>query len=688
MSRSAAPGERSGKMKMFIVLLTFLPVIILAQPVFEPPVCGVGGKPKGSRFATCRGRVPYFEVNPFTFAESLHSYDVRHYRLDFELPMDNAGYSCRERVVIKSNVPSLDTFSIDFANLVCDSVKCDDDLLTFTNSSEQLNIKLDTPLPLGDSTTIDIFFHREPTAPQIGYFFAQSPGIKHSHAMTCGCPRDNHYWFACWDWPNDKAERGCEINITLPDTFQACANGVLDSVTDAPGGKKTWWWRHSYPICTYLMTFSASRFARWDTIVTCSDGDTVPLIYFMWPEDSAKTRNGYRYVPDMMLYYSDTSRFGPYPFERFGMVPGYYGFPWGGMEHQTQVMIHTNFIGGGGEATICHELSHMWWGDMVTHISYADVWLNEGFASWAECLYMGHLNGRNYFQQYIVSKANQYFSQHRSKDFPIYNPPWNEIYNYGIIYCKGSWILRMLQFLTGDTAWEKPGIFFKALRTYGDSFKYGTVSTEDFQRITEQVTGIDLDTFFNEWIYDRGYPKFWLNWTTAPFYDSWQVFIRLVQHNDTNSRAFFRSVPLPIRFNCPGESITVVLFPQDTVYYDTFLLDRWPMSITPDPDNWILDSCTVTSIGIEEMNCFLPVHISTIKPNPATGAVIFQLSEKLERPVQIYDRSGRLVKELLANSSQLIWQRTDAKGKRVPAGVYFVRIAGNSETIEKIVLIE
>lgn len=620
-------------------------------------------------------------------ADTVHSFDVRHYQLNIELPMSNAGYTCHERVAIKSNISLLDSFTLDFAGLVCDSVIHNGSPVRFDTPPGRLWIELAPPLPHGDSTVVDIFFHREPSAPQIGFFFAQPPAVLHAHAMTCGCPRDNHYWFACWDWPADKANRGCEINITVPDTFQACANGVLDSVTLRPGNKRTWWWRHSYPIATYLMTFSASRFARWDTVVTTLNGDTVPLIYFMWPRDSAATRTGYRLVPDMMRYFSAPDRFGRYPFERFGLVPGYYGFPWGGMEHQTQVMIHPSYIGGGGEATICHELSHMWWGDMVTHQEYADVWLNEGFASWAECLYMGHLNGRNYFQNYIAGKARQYFAQHRSRDFPIYNPPWSEIYNYGIIYCKGSWVLRMLQFVCGDTAWEQPGVFFRALRVYADSFRYSTATTENFRRIVERETGRDLAQFFNQWIYDRGYPKFRLFWSKERSGDSWEVTVRVVQQNDTNSRRVFVTT-FPLQINCSGESIRVQADIQDSVYTASFRVLREPAGITPDPDNWILDSCYVTQVGVGELAGELKVSRGRVGIicNPTRNGIRFVCHPEALDFIEIFDCGGRCVKAFSIEKNGYEQMRTIWLA--VPAGVYYLRtVSGQQENRLKVVVL-
>jgi len=646
-----------------LALAVLVPLFALGRlPDYAPHGLPLPGKP-GARLAQLT-----------LAADSSHTYDIRHYRLDFDLPMTNSGYSCREQVCLRSEIPALDTFSLHFAGLVCDSIKRSGVPIAFATPSGLLTVDLDIPLPQGESTTLDIFFRRESTARQVGYFFARPPTTLHAHAMTCGCPRDNHYWFACWDWPWDKAERGCQLNLTVPDTFQACANGWLDSVTTAPGGKRTWWWRHPFPISTYLMTFSASRFARWDTVVTTPGGETVPLIHYMWPRDSATTRSVYRLLPQMMAYYADTCRFGPYPFERFGHVLGYYGFPWGGMEHQTQVMLHTGYLNGGGDATIAHELSHMWWGDMVTHVGYADVWLNEGFATWAECQCMGHLNGRPWFQTYIRGKASAYFVQARSRDFPIYNPAWNDIYNYGIIYCKGAWVMRMLQLVVGDTAWDSPGVLHQALRAYRDSFAYGTVSTADWQRQVERASGLDLDWFFTEWVYNKGYPRYALTWTAEPE-TGYRVVVTLTQNNGTGVPPVFH-MPLPVRFWCSGVSRDVTLRPDSTVFTDTFYFAEAPDSVRIDPDNWVLDSNYVTAIAAPGRNPLLGPSIISVSPNPARGCVNLQLpiadcrSPGAKMLLRITDISGRVISTRSLDTRQ----SRSTIYLRLPAGVYFAQL--------------
>jgi aminopeptidase N len=597
------------------------------------------------------------------FAESLHSYNVRHYRLDINLPMTNKSYVAHGALSIRSDVPAVLVCTLHFVNLVCDSVKRLGVPLNFTTPTGMLAVQLDNPLPIGDSTVLDIFYHRESTAAERGYFFARPPNVTHAYAMTCTPPKDCRYWMPCWDEPFDKPERGVMLNITVPDTFQVCANGLLDSVT-AGSGTKTYWWDHPYPIATYLINFAASRFTPWQHDIPLQNGDTLPSLYFVWPEDWAVSQNTFSGIPDMMTYFSDSIRFGDYPFDKYGMVPGYYGFPWGGMENQTITMIHTQWLRNGDPMGMAHELSHMWWGDMVTCVDFANVWLNEGFATWAECLYSGHTYGRPSFNSYVAGKASSYFNQHRTRDFPIYNPQPSDIYNYGVSYCKGSWILRMLQFVEGDTAWESPGLFYQALRAYGDSFKYGTASTADFQRINEQFSGQDLDWFFDEWVYDRGYPKYTIKWDRQPLGDSWLVSATLAQHNDTNSARLFH-MPYPIRFNCGNESTLVVIHPQDTVAIDTFVLAAYPLSITPDPDNWVLDSCYVTAGVAEEA-----MNDERGMMNAATivrGVLNLQPANyNLKSEIAILSVDGRKVLDLHPGPNDV---------SRLAPGVYFVRAA-------------
>jgi aminopeptidase N len=594
-----------------------------------------------------------------TDAESLHAYDVRQYRIDINLPMANRSYVAHEGLSLKAVTPVLWACTLHFVNLVCDSVKRAGAPLAFTMPSGLLEITLDIPLPEGESTDLDIFFHRESTAPERGYYFAPRGTALFAYGMTCTPPKDCRYWMPCWDEPFDKPERGVMLNITVPDTFQTCANGLLDSVTSA-GGKKTYWWNHPYPIATYLITFAASRFASWQHLIPVQNGDTVPSEYFMWPRDSLISVTTFNKIPDMMTYFSDSVRFGAYPFEKYGMVPGYYGFPWGGMENQTMVMIHTQWLMNGDNAGMAHEMSHMWYGDMVTCVDFRNVWLNEGFGTFAECIYMGHLNGRSYFQSYMRSKASSFFSQDRSRRFAMYDPPEAEIYNYGNIYCKGAWVLHMLRYVEGDTAWESPGVFYRALRAYGDSLKYGCASTADYERINEQVSGLDLTWFFDEWAYQAGYPKYHLNWLPEQHGDTWYLITNLTQTNGNLAPPVFH-IPYPIKVTCGGTDTMLTLRPDASPDVDTFRLPAQPTALVPDPDNWVLDSCYVT--GVEESP---RPQAASYKPGATVVRGVLHLrpsASTSSSPSWLLDISGRKTLELRPGPNDV---------SRLPPGVYFV----------------
>lgn len=623
--------------------------------------------------------------SPAFAAESSHTYDVRHYRLDINLPMTHAGYSCREEVSLISNLPALDSVPLDFVGLLCDSVRRYGNRLEFEVVGGRLNVRLDTPLARGDSTIIEIFFRRDSLAEERGYFFGRPPAVRYAHAMTCGCPTDNRYWFACWDHPMDKAERGVMLNLTLPDSFQTCAVGLLDSITDNRDGTRTWWWRHSYPIATYLISFSASRFASWDTWFVNTTGETIPVRHYMWPEDSAATRVGYARLPEIIEYFIRPDIFGAYPFETFGHVPGYYGFPWGGMEHQTLVMLHPSYIGGGRESTIAHELAHMWWGDMVTHVGYADVWLNEGFATYAECIAMGALFGRDRFRSHISSKRWTYIYRDRVLRMPIYDPPWEYIYDYGHIYCKGAWVQHMLRWVMGDTAWDAPGVFFAAQRAYADSFAYGTVATEDYRRIVEQFHGEDLGWFFDEWVYQAGYPQYHLSWAA----DGNRLITTLEQRNGERAPEFFRT-PFPVRASGPGLDTLVVIRPRANPQVDTFQLAARPDSLLPDPDNWVLHTYTLTGIAEGSPGPKPAPRLLAVRPNPARGAVRFELTGPPGEPcrVRVFDRAGRNVAELRGRygptgRTVLEWPRGPGSAGPDPGpGVYFCRVPGSPDAVK------
>ncbi len=620
----------------------------------------------------------------FMPGDSAHDFDVRFYRVDLDLPMTSGAMTARARIDLTPRRDDFDTFSLHMVNLVCDSIRRAGNACTFTTPSGLLHIDLDRSFANGESLTVDIFYHRDSGTSNRGfYWYNRGSQTPHAICYTTTEPSDARYWMPCFDEPWDKAERGCAINVTTPDSMNACSNGLLDSTTTA-GGKKTCWWSHDHPISTYLMVFSASRWASFKQWYQTSPGESAYVHNFIWPEDSANAVSAFANVVDMMYFFADTARYGPYPFEKYGHVEAY-PFAWGGMENQTMTMVHRYWIRFGSDNGIAHELAHHWWGDMVTCQDWRNIWLNEGFATYSDELYEYHSRGRSAFLSMIAGRAQDYFDEEATDAHPIYDPPYpDHLFDWGHSYCKGAWVQHMLRFVEADTNWSQPGVFFSALRAYGDSFRYGNANTEDYKRIHEQMSGLDLDWFFDEWVYDDWYPVYSLGWHGRQGPSGWEVVLELSQNNHTNAPPVFH-MPVEVMVNWSGGNATfrydVAASPQQNV----FPVGGEPTSVVFDPNDWILDQHE-THVGVTDGP---PVPYRTALrlagPNPATGPVRFgyELASSAPARIDIYDGTGRLTRTLLegqrpAGRYSATWDRKGNHGNTVSAGTYFCRLSGGN----------
>ncbi len=649
-----------------LTVLVLLAAAVAAQPLHEG---------KTALFARPRSTVA---------AESSHSYDVRHYRVDLATTLTSGAMSARCRIALTPRVDSFDTFSLHFVGLVCDSIRRAGNACTFSTPSGRLLVDLDRPFAAGESLELDIWYRRSSGTQNRGYYWYArgTQSIPHAVAYTVTETDDSRYWFPCFDQPWDKAERGCQINITVPDSMSACANGVLDSVT-AGAGMKTYWWTHRYPISTYLMCFAASKFTDWQ-VWWRNGGDSTPVRYYVWPEDSTLAAGNFSRMTDMLSFFSQPDLYGPYPFadEKYGMV-AVYPYPWGGMEHQTMTTIHRQWARSGSVNGIAHELAHMWWGDMVTCLDWRNIVLNEGFATYSDELYEEYYRGRAAFLSMIRSRADSYFSEDLTDRHPLYDPPPGHEFDWGHSYCKGAWLMHMLRYVIGDTGSTR-GAFFAALRAYGDSFRMGNANFADMQRVFERQTGLDLGWFFEEWVYLAGYPNYSVRWYGRETGKGWEAVVDLSQSNGSGAPAFFRT-PVEVRVNYSGGSQTfrydITASPQRNV----FSVPAQPLSLEFDPNEWLLDKHT-TTVGLAE-EAEAARGITRLALEPASGSVVrgpvrlnLALPTRSAVRVEILDAAGRLVRtisagELGAGRHSLAWDGRDARGAAAGPGVYHLRLA-------------
>ncbi len=617
---------------------------------------------------------------PPTDAESTHSYDVRFYRIDLDLPMTSGAMDAHTGIWLASEEPALDSIVLDFVSLECDSVLHADSTLDFDEYYSSLVVHFDVPLAQGDSIYIDIYYHRLAGMSNRGFYWYQASGGNRLHNICYSItqPEDSRYWFPCWDHPWDKAEQGCQVNVTVPDSFTACANGLLDSTTSNTDGTRTFWWSHRYAISSYLINFGASIFSVWKQWAHFPSGDSLPVMHYIWPEDSAVSLSSFANVPDMVEFYSDSTRFGMYPFpeEKYGHV-SVYPFSFGGMEHQTMTTVHRNWVTRGSESGIAHELAHMWFGDYLTCFIWDEIWLNEGGASYLDPLWMHHFYGQSAFLEDMENYRQGYFDADDDWRHPIYAPPPGELFNWGHTYCKAAWVNHMTRYVEGDTVFDSPGIWFETEREYLDSFAFGTATTEDRKRIHERRTGLELDWFYDEWVFMAGYPDYTVNWYGIET-DGWHVVLDIAQTNGTQAPDCFH-MPVEVLVHTAAGDTLLHYDIHDNPQRDTFALAGEPTGIQFDPGKWILSKHNVTS-GIE--NAIDPgtrvgrPTLHAVSPNPVgRGArVRFSLPYERDARLAVYDASGRVAAVLFdgrasAGHHDVAWDRDG-----LASGVYLLRL--------------
>jgi len=435
-------------------------------------------------------------------------------------------------------VTLIDTTSaivLDAAEMRIDSVKIGGELIpTPEPVADTVSVPL-TPAErqVGTSLTLDVYYTRNSATDDGMYFYPKgylvgvnppndSVFVEESLAYTMSEPSDARKWMPCNDAPYEKANSA--ISIIVPAGYSAQSNGMLQSVDTNADGSLTFNWVSDRPIATYLMCGDASKWMTWQDYYhrLSNPNDSVPVVYFAWPPDfyasdttgiAHNAHYAFRNTPKMIA--NDSRLFGEYPFKQYGQVPLQpYGY--GGMEHQTMTSIDRSILHGNQEDVIAHELFHQWFGDKTTCETWADIWLNEGFATLGEALWEEAAHGYDAYEYVIQKYAYSYFhppDPTMVNNAPTYNPPVDQMfYRYvPLVYYKPGCVLHTLRRVLGDT------IFFNTLRDYSSAFAYTTANTFQFRDFIEQRDSarspIDLKDFINEWIFQPDYPIYKFTWS-------------------------------------------------------------------------------------------------------------------------------------------------------------------------------
>jgi aminopeptidase N len=493
-------------------------------------------------------------------------YDVSYY--DIHLTMDPNTATVAGTVTVAAQVVNaLDVVDLDLAGTLTVNQVLDLGGVpyAFTHTNSILSVTLDRNYAPGEliAFTVDYSGPPDPSYGAFGFDSHEGQPMIWSLSEPFGA----RSWWPCKDVPSDKAD-SVDIRITVPKGLIVASNGTLRRVSRGKAEDR-YWWHEGYAISTYLVSVAIYPYTVFSHWYHYAPSDSMEVRYYVFPDHYDDVQATYAKTVPMIELYS--SLFGEYPFleEKYGHAEFLWG---GGMEHQT-----ITSLGSWSEYLIAHELSHMWWGDMVTCNDFHHIWMNEGFATYCEALWSEFTYGDSYYQQDM--QAAKYFG-----GGTIYVPEttdWNRIFHTGLSYNKGSWVLHMLRHVVGDST------FFDILETYyADSrYQYATVTTEQFRDLCEDVSGIDLDFFFHEWIYEEYYPSYSYNWTATPNGGLYDVNVTI---NQLQSHYLFK-MPIDVRITTASDDTTTFVA-WDSLATQSFTMSVAdpPTSVLLDPDEWIL----------------------------------------------------------------------------------------------------
>jgi hypothetical protein len=552
-------------MKKIVIIFILLLLIV---SIYACPRC--------DRLSAAVVEAPYEEVR----ADSAHGFDVLSYDITMNIDETNSFVSGAVIAVVEAE-ETITEIIYELEAMTVIDVQLNGSTANYTYDGSLITIQLGT-VNMGEQFTTEVVYSGNPIWNGLGMYFSNS------HVFTISDPNASRYWWPCYDHPWDKAIT--DLHITVRDDWMAACNGIRTSIMDNYDGTMTHNWEGSNPMATYLVSIVAQNYVElYDSY------SGIPIQNFVSPSVVPNATEDFSNLPFMMEVY--TGLFGDYPFEKYGNAVTNFA-TYSAMEHQTMTTLGSQNINGnhGGEMVIAHELSHQWYGDCLTCLTWKDIWLSEGFATYSEALYMEAWQGFEAMVDYVYTSIQQYYlSWGGSSPQTVYDPAPNAYFTPAT-YEKPASVLHMLRLKTGDD------VFFQIMQEYYLVYHNGNVITDDFQDVCESVSGMDLDQFFLQWIYQPGLPSIQYTY----FFNPYMAIPRIMTYVQTSSNTdteFYIDVPFHIYSGTEVDSVLVQGTPNTPL--QTISITDIPVydDVECDPNNWVLQT-GITFIQAEINNAY------------------------------------------------------------------------------------
>lgn len=592
------------------------------------------------------------EVNPNTL-----NYDVTYHQLKFTV--NPAEYFISGEITTTfTALANMNSITFDMANeLTVTSVKKNGVTMTFSESgNNELVINFPSVVTTGTSANIEIIYSGAPPVSGFSAFAAET------HAgtpvlWTLSEPFGARDWWPCKQDLNDKIN-SIDVYVTAPSQYTVASNGLEVGQT-GNAITKTTHFHHNYPIPAYLIAIAVTNY----TVINQTAGtapNTFPIVNYIYPENNTTAvQTQLLQTPLIMNLYETLFEAYPFKNEKYGHAQ----FGWGGGMEHTTISFMQNF----SRSLIAHELAHQWFGDKITCGTWKDIWLNEGFATYLASMVIENFDGNTAFITDKTNMINNITSQASGAVYLTDSEATNvnRIFSSRLSYNKGAMVLNMLRFKMGDT------MFFQALKNYlaDSNLAYKYAVTSDLKSHLEAVYGSSLTEFFNDWIYNQGYPTYNI---TAQNWGSGQAKITINQTQSHSSVSFFE-MPVPIRLLGAG-SLTFDTVLENTTNGQEFIIPV-PFVITGvqfDIEKEIISKNNVVTLASDN---FELENTIALYPNPVSNEIYVQLpSNIILNKITFYNSLGQKV---LENNS------ANFSVTSLSSGVHFVSIETSEGTFHK-----
>lgn len=480
------------------------------------------------------------------------SIDVLHYDVEVAKLDKEAGTLSGEcRIEFRSLKEDIEKFRLDLAGFQVDWVLKDGEEIEYVRDAEKEELLLQFPAPLkkGERAEVKIAYEGEPVVDETGwggtyfrngYVFNLGVGFgakPHSYGRT---------WFPCVDHFRERASYS--FRVVAPEGEKAVCSGILRDTADVDEGKR-WHWELEKEVPPYLVSFAVGEFSTLHWEYESVTGRKVPVRIDVPPGEREDAEGSFAHLDEAMVQYE--KHFGPYRWPRVGYVA--VPFPSGAMEHATNIAYPEASVNGtpNSDDLMSHELSHSWWGNLVTCGTPWDMWINEGMASFSEFLFFEGLDGKAGYREKVRENHKGVLLSAHLKDGrerrAVYGIPHR--YTYGAhVYDKGADVVRTFRYLLGDS------LFFGAMKHTLQEHAYENMATYRLGELWEEYSERPVEAYFEDWLLRPGHPHFSVKGLEKAKEGSYRIEL---EQRGTISSEPYRFIPLDLLFfGSDGQRIT------------------------------------------------------------------------------------------------------------------------------------